>query len=64
MTSKVPEHLAQAGRLLLNDCPGCDSPVDVSNVQLNEQVLCAECKSLLLLVKIDGVIMFLREGWT
>jgi len=56
--------MADLGRLVLPDCPGCDGPLDMTNVELNEQVLCPHCQSLLLLVRIDGVVMFLREGWT
>ena len=52
------------GRLVLPDCPGCDLPLSLEKVELNEQVLCPHCKSLILLVRIDGVVMFLREGWT
>lgn len=52
------------GRLILPDCPGCDAALSVEGVALNEQVRCPHCNSLLLLVRIDGVVMFLREGWT
>ena len=51
-------------RLALPDCPGCDEPVSLEGLRLNEQVFCPNCKSLLLLVRIDGVAMFLLEGWT
>ena len=52
------------GRMTLPECPGCDEPVPLENVALNEQVFCPHCKCVLLLVRIDGVVMFLREGWT
>lgn len=52
------------GRLTLADCPGCDAPLDISQLALNEQTRCPHCNSLLLLVRIDGVVMFFREGWT
>lgn len=52
------------GRLILPDCPGCDAALHVENLSLNEQTRCPHCNSLLLLVKIDGVVMFFREGWT
>lgn len=52
------------GRLVLPDCPGCDVTLNVDAVELNEQTRCPECNCLLLLVRIDGVVMFLREGWT
>jgi uncharacterized paraquat-inducible protein A len=51
-------------RLVLADCPGCDEVIPMDNLQLNEQLFCPHCKSLLLLVRIDGVAMFLLEGWT
>lgn len=52
------------GRLVLPDCPGCDASLQLESLSLNEQTRCPHCNSLLLLVKIDGVVMFLREGWT
>ncbi|MBN9416700.1 MAG: hypothetical protein J0I12_14740 [Candidatus Eremiobacteraeota bacterium] len=52
------------GRLVLPDCPGCDAALHLESLSLNEQTRCPHCNSLLLLVKIDGVVMFLREGWT
>ena len=52
------------GRLILPDCPGCDVVLEVEGLELNEQTRCPECNCLLLLVRIDGVVMFLREGWT
>ncbi len=39
-------------------------PLYMESLSLNEQTRCPHCNSLLLLVKIDGVVMFLREGWT
>jgi uncharacterized paraquat-inducible protein A len=51
------------GRLVLPDCPGCDAVLDLGDLHLNEQTRCPHCNSLLLLVRIDGVVMFLREGW-
>ena len=52
------------GRLELADCPGCDAPLPIASLALSEQVRCPHCNSLLLLVRIDGVVMFLRDGWT
>lgn len=52
------------GRLQLSECPGCDAALDLGSLSLNEQTRCPHCNSLLLLVKIDGVVMFLRDGWT
>ena len=52
------------GRLTLADCPGCDVSLSIENLALNEQTRCPHCNSLLLLVRIDGVVMFFREGWT
>ena len=59
-----PKLVKPLGRLVLSDCPGCDEPIPMENVVLNEQILCPHCKCLVLLVRIDGVVMFLREGWT
>lgn len=51
-------------RLTLPNCPGCDAPVEVEGVALNEETTCPHCGVRLLLVRIDGVVMFLRDGWT
>lgn len=50
-------------RLILPDCPGCDEGVAVENLAPNELTRCPNCHSTLLLVRIDGVLMFLRDGW-
>ena len=55
---------ADQGRLVLPECPGCDAQLTVDGLSLNEQTRCPHCNSLLLLVRIDGVVMFFREGWT
>ncbi|MBI3929685.1 MAG: hypothetical protein HY319_29360 [Armatimonadetes bacterium] len=51
-------------RLVLPDCPGCDTPLSVEGLSLHEETRCPHCKVVLLLVRIDGVLMFLRDGWT
>ncbi len=51
-------------RLTLTDCPGCDATLDIDGMELNEETQCPHCGVSLLLVKIDGVVMFLRDGWT
>lgn len=51
-------------RLELLNCPGCDRPVDASELALNEESTCPKCGVTLLLVSIDGVLLFLRDGWT
>ena len=51
-------------RLELLNCPGCDTPIEAPELSLNEETVCAKCGVTLLLVRIDGVLMFLRDGWT
>jgi uncharacterized paraquat-inducible protein A len=51
-------------RLELLNCPGCDTPLDARELALHEETSCTKCKVTLLLVRIDGVLMFLRDGWT
>lgn len=57
----TPRHSA---RLQLLNCPGCDRPVDADGLELHEESTCPKCGVTLLLVSIDGVLMFLRDGWT
>lgn len=51
-------------RAVFPECPGCDQPVPTEDVALNEQTVCPHCGVNLLLVRIDGILMFLRDGWT
>ena len=51
-------------RLELLNCPGCDTPLAAKELALHEETSCPKCKVTLLLVSIDGVLMFLRDGWT
>lgn len=51
-------------RLELLNCPGCDRELEAENMALHEETQCPHCKVTLLLVRIDGVLMFLRDGWT
>lgn len=53
-----------SSRLELLNCPGCDTPQDGSSLSLHEETICTKCGVTLLLVRIDGVLMFLRDGWT
>lgn len=53
-----------SSRLELLNCPGCDRTLDGEKLGLNEETTCSHCGVTLLLVKIDGVLMFLRDGWT
>ncbi len=50
-------------RLILPDCPGCDEGLAIEKLAPNEVTRCPHCHSTLLLVRIDGVLMFLRDGW-
>lgn len=60
MDSMSPRTLA---RLTLSDCPGCDEELSLDGLAPNEVTKCPHCNSTLLLVRIDGVLMFLRDGW-
>ncbi len=51
-------------RLELLNCPGCDTELEAKDLALHEETQCPRCKVTLLLVRIDGVLMFLRDGWT
>lgn len=51
-------------RLELLNCPGCDTPLEGAKLSLHEETACPHCGVTLLLVRIDGVLMFLRDGWT
>lgn len=51
-------------RLELLNCPGCDLSLEAKGLAVNEESSCPRCKVTLLLVTIDGVLMFLRDGWT
>ncbi|MFA5507420.1 MAG: hypothetical protein WC314_24210 [Vulcanimicrobiota bacterium] len=53
-----------SSRLELLNCPGCDTPQEAAELGLNEETVCSQCGVTLLLVRIDGVLMFLRDGWT
>lgn len=53
-----------ATRLELLNCPGCDTELEAQGLALHEETVCPRCKVTLLLVSIDGVLMFLRDGWT
>jgi uncharacterized paraquat-inducible protein A len=51
-------------RLELLNCPGCDSYLGAKGLALHEETVCPKCGVTLLVVSIDGVLMFLRDGWT
>lgn len=51
-------------RATFPECPNCDEPVDLSGVALNEQTTCPRCGVNVLLVRIDGIQMLLKDGWT
>ncbi len=54
----------ESSRLELSNCPGCDTQLEISHLALNEETTCPHCGVVILLVRIDGVKMFLRDGWT
>lgn len=57
--------LSETGiRATFPECPRCDQPVNLEGVALNEQTVCPHCGSNVLLVRIDGILMLLRDGWT
>lgn len=51
-------------RLVLPNCPGCNHELSVDTFALGEEGVCPQCGVVVLLVNIDGVTMFLRDGWT
>jgi len=53
----------QEVRAAFPECPGCDEPVDFSNLALNEQTTCPHCGACVLLVRLDGILMLLKDGW-
>ncbi len=64
MTDTGPLQSPHPTRLELLNCPGCDSSLDNENLSLHEETVCPKCGVTLLLVRIDGVLMFFRDGWT
>ncbi|MDO5296962.1 MAG: hypothetical protein Q4F00_10120 [bacterium] len=50
-------------KALLPECPYCDEVVDNETPQLNQEIICSHCGSRLLLVCLDGIWLYLREGW-
>lgn len=50
-------------RLELLNCPGCDTPLEADHIALHQETTCPYCGVTLLLVRIDGVLMFFRDGW-
>lgn len=51
-------------RATFPECPRCDTPVELQDVALNEQTTCPHCGANVLLVRIDGILMLLKDGWT
>lgn len=51
-------------RLELLNCPGCDAELGAEALALHEETQCPRCGVTLLLVRIDGALMYLRDGWT
>ena len=50
-------------KALLPECPYCDEVIEVEEPALNKEMVCPHCGSKLLLVSLDGVWLYLREGW-
>jgi uncharacterized paraquat-inducible protein A len=51
-------------RAVFPECPGCDQSLSTEGLALNEETSCPRCGAHLLLVRIDGIHMFLKDGWT
>lgn len=45
------------------ECPSCDEVVDLEGLKVNDETKCPHCGATLLLVRLDGVVMFLKDGW-
>ncbi len=50
-------------KALLPECPYCDEVVDNDNPKLEQEITCPHCGAKLLLVSLDGIWLYLREGW-
>jgi hypothetical protein len=48
----------------LASCPVCSELNSYVDVGFNDWTHCKACKTAMVLVKIDGIIFFLRNGWT
>lgn len=48
----------------LASCPVCNELNDYSAMKFNDWAHCKACNTPMVLVKIDGIILFLRHGWT
>ena len=53
----------EKAQVLLPECPYCDEVVENGDPQLNQEITCPHCGSQLLLVSLDGIWLYLREGW-
>ncbi len=54
----------QGIRAAFPECPACDEPVDLGRLAINEQTTCPRCGACVLLVRLDGILMLLRDGWS
>ena len=57
--TEIPENV----KALLPECPYCDEVIEVENAELNMELVCPHCGSKVKLVSLDGVWLFMREGW-
>ena len=48
----------------LASCPVCNELNDYSAIKFNDQMNCKACGTVILLARIDGIVLFLRHGWT
>ena len=60
----VENKTSQQVRAAFPECPSCDEPVDLASLAVNEQTTCPHCGACVLLVRLDGILMLLRDGWS
>lgn len=48
----------------LASCPACSQLNSYAEIDFNGWTRCSKCDTAMILVKIDEMIMFMRNGWT
>lgn len=48
----------------LASCPVCSHLNSHANLQFNDWTRCTRCDTAMVIVKIDNIVMFMRNGWT
>ena len=50
-------------RAIFPECPYCDEEVSTESLAVNEEIACPHCGAKLLPVRIDGILLFIKDGW-